>query len=120
MKLSFKNLKYSFRCLGILIKAHPWFLIGQIISMICLVIKILIPINVVMKITEAFSGGLAEIEIYQIVITDIFILITVSIVNLIVDFLMGYINSHFTLAFSTVLFRKLETIDMNFMKVLIF
>lgn len=114
MKLSFKNLKYSFRCLGILIKAHPWFLIGQIISMICLVIKILIPINVVMKITEAFSGGLAEIEIYQIVITDIFILITVSIVNLIVDFLMGYINSHFTLAFSTVLFRKLETIDYEF------
>ena len=114
MKLSFKNLKYSFRCLKILIKAHPWFLIGQIISMICLVVKVFIPINVVMKITEAFNGGIEENQIYIIIFIDISILILVSIVNLIVDFLMGYINSHFTLVFSTVLFRKLETIDYDF------
>lgn len=114
MKLSFKNLKYSLRCLKILIKAHPWFLFGQIISMICLVIKVYIPINVVMKITQAFNGGILENDIYKIVILDILILIAVSIANLIVDFLMGYINSHFTLVFSTVLFRKLETIDYDF------
>ena len=114
MKLRFKNLKYSFRCLGVLVKAHPWFLIGQIISMVCLVVKVLIPINVVTKIIEAFNGGLTENEIYLIILTDILILILVSIVNLIVDFIMGFINSHFTLAFSTVLFKKLESIDYDF------
>ena len=114
MKLSFKNLRYSLRCLKVLIQAHPWFLIGQIISVICLVVKIYIPINVVMKITESFSGGLTEQAIYGIVLFDIFILILVSVVNLVIEFLMGYINSHFTLSFSTVLFRKLETIDYDF------
>lgn len=114
MKLKFKNLKYSFRCLSVLIKYHPWFLFAQIVSMICLVIKTLIPINVVSKIVEAFNGSMSEEQIYVIVLTDILVLIVVSIVNLIVDFLMSYINSHFTLAFSTVLFGKLESIDYEF------
>lgn len=113
-KLRFKNLRYSFRCLGILIKAHPWFLIGQIISMICLVFQSLIPINVVSKIITAYTNGQTEKEIYGIIILNVGFLIIISIINLIIDFLMNYINSHFTLVFSTVLFRKLETIDYDF------
>lgn len=114
MKLKFKNLKYSFKCLGILIKSHPWFLFGQIISLICLVIRILVPINVVSKVIDAYKQGISEKEIYFIVLLNILILITVSVINLIVDFLMSYIESHFTLSFSTVLFKKIESIDYEF------
>ena len=55
MNLSIKNLRYSFRCLGIVIKRHPWFLVGQIISMICLIVQTLIPINVVGQIVDIFQ-----------------------------------------------------------------
>lgn len=114
MKLKFSNLRYSFRCLGILIKAHPWFLFGQIISLVCLIVQTLVPINVVSKIVSAYTAGSTEKEIYYIILTNVGILILVSIINLIIDFLMNFISSHFKLAFSTVLFRKLESIDYDF------
>ena len=114
MKLRFSNLRYSFRCLGILIKAHPWFLFGQIISLACLIVQTLVPINIVSKIVSAYNAGNTEKEIYYIILINIGILIIVSIINLIIDFLMNFISSHFKLAFSTVLFRKLESIDYDF------
>ena len=114
MKLRFRNLRYSFRCLGILIKAHPWFLFGQIISLGCLIVQTLVPINIVSKIVSAYNAGQSEKEIFYIIFLNIGILIIVSIANLIIDFLMSFINSHFTLVFSTVLFRKLESIDYDF------
>ena len=114
MKLRFSNLRYSFRCLGILIKAHPWFLFGQIISLGCLVVLTLIPINIVSKIISAYESGESEKQIYFVIFLNIGILILVSVINLIVDFLMNFISSHFKLAFSTVLFRKLESIDYDF------
>lgn len=114
MKLKLSNLRYSFRCLGILIKAHPWFLFGQIISLACLIVQTLVPINIVSKIVSAYNAGNIEKEIYYIIFINIGILIVVSIINLIIDFLMNFISSHFKLAFSTVLFRKLESIDYDF------
>ena len=114
MKLRFRNLRYSFRCLGILIKAHPWFLFGQIISLACLIVQTLVPINIVSKIVSAYNAGQSEREIFYVIFLNIGILILVSIINLIIDFLMNFISSHFTLVFSTVLFRKLESIDYDF------
>lgn len=114
MKLRFKNLKYSFRCLGLLIKQHPWFLIGQIISLICLVVESIVPISVVSKIINAYEEGKTFKDIVIIILLNILVLIVVSITNLIVSFLTNYINSHFTLAFSTVLFKKVESIDYDF------
>ena len=114
MKLKFSNLRYSFRCLGILIKAHPWFLFGQIISLACLIVQTLVPINIVSKIISAYNDGMSEMDIYKIIFLNIGILILVSIINLIINFLMNFISSHFILVFSTVLFRKLESIDYDF------
>ena len=39
MKLRLKNLKYSFRCLALIIKEHPYFLVCGIIYTICLVFE---------------------------------------------------------------------------------
>ena len=114
MKLRFSNLRYSFRCLGILIKEHPWFLFGQIISLICLIVQTLVPISIVSKIVSAYNEGANEMDIYNIIFINIGILILVSVINLIISFLMNFISSHFKLAFSTVLFRKLESIDYDF------
>lgn len=114
MKLRFSNLRYSFRCLGILIKEHPWFLFGQIISLICLIVQTLVPISIVSKIVSAYNEGANEMDIYKIIFINIGILILVSVINLIISFLMNFISSHFKLAFSTVLFRKLESIDYDF------
>ena len=114
MKLRFSNLRYSFRCLGILIKEHPWFLFGQIISLACLIVQTLVPINIVSQIISAYNAGQTEYDIYKIIFLNIGILIIVSIINLIISFLMNFISSHFKLAFSTVLFRKLESIDYDF------
>ncbi len=114
MKLRFSNLRYSFRCLGILIKEHPWFLFGQIISLACLIVQTLVPINIVSQIISAYNAEQTEYDIYKIIFLNIGILITVSIINLIISFLMNFISSHFKLAFSTVLFRKLESIDYDF------
>ena len=73
MKISLKNLKYSFRCLGIVIKRHPWFLVGQIISMICLIVQTLIPINVVGQIVGIFQDkiGFENIVFNQEVFNEI-------------------------------------------------
>lgn len=114
MKLRFSNLRYSFRCLGILIKEHPWFLFGQIISLACLIVQTLVPINIVSQIISAYNAEQTEYDIYKIIFLNIGILIIVSIINLIISFLMNFISSHFKLAFSTVLFRKLESIDYDF------
>lgn len=114
MRLKFKNLKYAFRCLGVLIKSHPWFLFGSIISLLCMVIQTLIPINVVSRIITAINNGQELNDIIVIILVNIGVLTLCDIINIVISFLMDFINSHFTLAFSTVLFRKLGEIDYSF------
>ena len=114
MKLKFKNLKYSFRCLGVLIKSHPWFLFGSIISLICELVQTLIPINIVSKIITAISDGKGIKDIIIIILINLGVLTLCNIIDIVISFLLNFIQSHFTLAFSTVLFRKLGEIDYDF------
>ena len=124
MKISLKNLKSSFRCLGIVIKRHPWFLVGQIISMICLIVQTLIPINVVGQIVGIFQDkiGFENIvfnqevfnEILYVILKNMAIYITLNIVHQLIDFLMYFISSHFRMSYATTLFKKLSSIDYSF------
>lgn len=124
MKMSIKNLKYSFRCLGIVIKRHPWFLVGQLISMISLIVQQLVPINVVGQIVGIFEEkiGLENItfnqevfnEILNVILINMGIYILLNIIHQLVDFLMYYISSHFRMSYATTLFRKLSSIDYSF------
>ena len=124
MKMSIKNLKYSFRCLGIVIKRHPWFLVGQLISMISLIVQQLVPINVVGQIVGIFEEkiGLENItfnqevfnEILNVILINMGIYILLNIIHQLVDFLMYYIGSHFRMSYATTLFRKLSSIDYSF------
>lgn len=114
MKLRFSNLKYSFRCLGVLIKAHPWFLFSQILSVIFLVFETLIPINIVQEILTAYKNGGDLKQIIIIVSYNIAIIIACEVANKFIDYLVSFIQAHFTLAFATVLFNKLYSIDYDF------
>jgi len=114
MQFSFKNLKYSFRCLGIVIKRHPFFLVGKIITTICFVIQHLIPINIVGEIIQSFEDGLQIEDVFKKILINVVIVIGLQIVNLLVDFLMYYISSHFRMSYATTLFRKLSSIDYSF------
>ena len=83
MKLRLKNLKYSFRCLALIIKEHPSFLVCGIISTICLVFEHLIPINLVSKIIQCFQNKDSYenpfLEISLIIIYNILVIIIVGI-----------------------------------------
>lgn len=118
MKLRLKNLKYSFRCLALIIKEHPSFLVFGIISTICLVFEHLIPINLVSKIIQCFQNKDSYenpfLEISLIIIYNILVIIIVGIIYQIIDYLKYYIQSHFSLNFSTVLFKKLLNVDYEF------
>ena len=118
MELRLKNLKYSFRCLGLIIKEHPSFLVCGIISTICLVLEHLVPINIVAQIIELFQNRdnyeKPFNEIIKIIIINISIMIISGIIYQIIDYFKYYIQSHFSLTFSTVLFKKLESIDYEF------
>lgn len=114
MKLRFKNLKYSFRCLGVLIKSHPWFLFAQLLSIVFLIFETIIPINIVSEILTSYKSGGTLKDIIIIVSYNIAIIIACEIANNFISYLVNFIQAHFTLAFSTVLFNKLYSIDYDF------
>lgn len=118
MELRLKNLKYSFRCLGLIIKEHPSFLVCGIFSTICLVLEHLVPINIVSQIVELYQNkdnyANPFNEIIKIIIINISVMIISGIIYQIIDYFKYYIQSHFSLSFSTVLFKKLESIDYEF------
>lgn len=114
MKLRLKNLKYSLRSLNILIKRHPIYLLCSIVSMICIVINSLIPINVVNKIVTMFQQNKTFKEITIVILINVSITIITYIINESVSVIKLYISSHFTLSFSTTLFKKMSSIDYEF------
>lgn len=114
MKLRLKNLKYSLRSLSILIKRHPLYLVCNIVSMVCLVINSLIPINVVNKIITMFQENKSFKEIAIVILINSIITIITYIISESVSVIKIYINSHFTLSFSTTLFKKMSSIDYEF------
>lgn len=114
MKLRLKNLKYSLRSLNILIKRHPIYLLCSIVSMICIVINSLIPINVVNKIVTMFQQNKTFKEITIVILINVSITIITYIINESVSVIKLYISSHFTLSFSTTLFKKMSNIDYEF------
>ena len=111
--------KYAFKSLSLLVKNHPIYLIFQIIDTICSIARTLIPIDLVNKIMQIYmdNGLILDDKITKIgTITPIYvaILIIVSSITSIVELITFYVKNHFTLFFSTYLFRKLDTIDYAF------
>ena len=113
------KIKYAFKSLSLLIKNHPIYLIFQIIDTICSIARTLIPIDLINQIIQIYmdNGLLLDDKITKITsITIIYvaILIIVSSITSIVELITFYVKNHFTLFFSTYLFRKLDTIDYAF------
>ena len=79
--------------------------------------KHLIPINLVSKIIQCFQNKDSYenpfLEI-SLIIIYILVIIIVGIIYQIIDYLKYYIQSHFSLNFSTVLFKKLLNVDYEF------
>ena len=114
-----KNLKYGFMSLQTLLKSHPSYLFLQILDTFCSVIATLIPIDLISKIvaiyTENTDGDDKKFQsMLFIAAFYAVILVIVSSVRSIVELVNFYIRNHFTLSFSTKLFKKLETIDYGF------
>lgn len=114
MKYSLSNLRYSFRCLGIVIKRYPLYLIGKFVELICSVVNSLIPINIVGKIVIAFQSEKSFTDIVFLVISNLLVLIILNIIKNVIDFLMYFIYSNFRQSFSITLFEKLKGIDYKF------
>jgi len=118
-KNSMKNLKYGFRSLQTLIKSHPTYLFLQIFDTICNVLITLIPIDLINKIVNIYSQVdlTTNKKITSIIYTSVIyvvILIISSSFLAVTEAVNFYIRNHFTLSFSTRLFKKLETIDYAF------
>lgn len=114
MDFKFKNLKYAFRCLGIIVKRHPLFLLLSFIELIVLVISNLIPINLVSKIVNLYLNNAEFTEIVFTILLNTSIYLIGSIIYEIVNFQYYYIESHFRLSFSIELYNKLKQIDYEF------
>lgn len=114
MEIKLKNLKYSFKCLSLLIKKKPSYLFLSIISIIDLVLFHLIPINIVDKIVDGFIKGKEYRELIDIVLLNTIIIIVISIIQQVITYLKNFIKSQFSLEFQTILFRKLQRIDYEF------
>ncbi len=113
------KIKYAFKSLSLLIKNHPIYLLLQVLDTICGVARTLIPIDLITRIVNIYMDNSLLMDeklssITTVTIIYVAILVIVSSVGAIVDLVTFYIRNHFTLFFSTYLFRKLDTIDYAF------
>lgn len=113
-KSMFKNLKASFKSLKTLISRHPSYLIVQIIDLVCLVIRTIIPIDLSGKIIEIYQTTGDFGDVLTTAIKYIIVLIVFTSISAICELFIYLIHTHFKLYFSITLFRKLDSIDYDF------
>lgn len=109
-----KNFVYAFKSLKMVIKKYPLYIIGEIFSMLCMVVQTLIPIKIVDLIVQGFTNNDDFKKIAIEVIIYVAIILVVTVVNLIISFLFNYVERNFTVYLATSLFRKLDCIDYDF------
>lgn len=111
--------EYAFKSLSLLVKNHPIYLIIQVIDTICSIARTLIPIDLITRIINIYMDNSLLLDnkiekITTVTIIYVVILVIVSSVSSIVELISFYVKNHFSLFFSTYLFRKLDTIDYAF------
>lgn len=111
--------KYAFKSLSLLVKNHPIYIIIQVIDAICSIARTLIPIDLITRIISIYMDNSLLLDnkiekITTVTILYVAILVIVSSVSSIVELVTFYVKNHFSLFFSTYLFKKLDTIDYAF------